>query len=323
LRRSISSIGFVVALMPYVRIARFDHWFKNVFVLPGIVVAVYAQHDLFVLALGFKIATALLAIGLVASSYYVMNEVLDAPYDRLHPIKRLRPVPSGQVRIPLAQLECGTFLIAGLAIGYALNQWVFVILLILFLSACAYNIPPVRTKDHPYVDVLTESFNNPLRLLLGWFATGIETVPPVSLIAAYWMLGAFFMAIKRYAEYRELNDAARAAAYRKSFAFYDSERLLVSIIFYGVAFGLFLGVFLQRYRMELILSVPFIAAFMAWYMHLGFLRDSPTQAAEQLFEHRYFIAFGMFSVAVFFVLLFVDVPVVEQIFVPTISVGAD
>ena len=47
------------------------------------------------------------------------------------------------------------------------------------------------------------------------------------------MVGCYFMAIKRYAEYREIGDPARAAAYRKSFAYYTPERLLVSIIFYG------------------------------------------------------------------------------------------
>lgn len=309
--------------MPYVRIARVDHWFKNIFVLPGVVVAVFARQELIDVALGLKVALALLAIGLVASSYYVMNEVLDAPYDRLHPIKRLRPVPSGQIRIPMAYLLCASLLFAGLAIGYSVNEKVFFVLLSLFLSACAYNIPPVRTKDLPYADVLTESFNNPLRLLLGWYATGIDVIPPVSLIAAYWMVGAFFMAVKRYAEFHQIDDPARAAAYRKSFAFYNKERLLVSITFYAVAFALFLGIFLQRYRIELILSIPFIAAFIAWYMHLGLLSDSPAQAPERLIGHYGFVMFATLCIAVIFVLLFVDVPVIEEIFVPTIASGVN
>ena len=40
----------------------------------------------------------------------------------------------------------------------------------LWIMGCLYNFSPVRTKDVPYLDVLTESINNPLRLLLGWSA---------------------------------------------------------------------------------------------------------------------------------------------------------
>ena len=42
--------------------------------------------------------------------------------------------------------------------------------LLLWVMGCLYNFPPVRTKDVPYLDVLTESINNPLRMLLGWYA---------------------------------------------------------------------------------------------------------------------------------------------------------
>ena len=58
-----------------------------------------------------------------------------------------------------------------------------------------YNMPPIRTKELPYIDVLTESINNPIRLLLGWFALVDNRIPPASLLIAYWALGAFFMAL--------------------------------------------------------------------------------------------------------------------------------
>ena len=64
----------------------------------------------------------------------------------------------------------------------------------------------------PYVDVLSESVNNPLRLLLGWFVVTPDVVPPVSLLVAYWMVGAFFMASKRFAEYRSIGDPIEQAA---------------------------------------------------------------------------------------------------------------
>ncbi len=275
--------------VPYFKIARFDHWFKNVFMIPGVIVALYAQPDLFTFPVVLKLILALLATGFVASSNYVINEVLDAPFDALHPVKKNRPIPCGLVNIRVAYGEWIFFGILGLSLASLLGMYFFIAALALWIMGCVYNIPPLRSKDKPYIDVLSESVNNPLRLLLGWYATGILVLPPVSLVLAYWMVGAFFMAVKRFAEYRRIGDPQISSEYRQSFRHYTETRLLVSIIYYAVSFGLFFGIFLMRYKMEMILSIPFIAGFIAWYIHLGFLENSPTQYPEQLYLQKGFI----------------------------------
>ena len=58
-------------------------------------------------------------------------------------------------------------------------------------------------------------------------------VPPASLLLSYWMVGCYFMGLKRFAELRAIDDPERAAAYRKSFAHYNESRLLVSVMFYA------------------------------------------------------------------------------------------
>jgi hypothetical protein len=226
------------------------------------------------------------------------------------------------VSIPIAYAECVMLGVLALLTAASVNGRVLDTIAALWLMGCLYNIPPVRTKDKPYLDVLSESINNPLRMLVGWYCSGITVLPPASLVAAYWMLGAFFMAVKRLAEFRHIDDPVRAAAYRRSFAHYNEERLLVSVTYYAVAFGLFFGIFLVRYRIELILSVPLIAAFIAWYIHLGFLPDSPAQTPEKLFRERGFVLCAAVCVAVTIALLFIDLPQIGQIFVPTIRVRA-
>jgi len=306
------------AIKPYLQIARFDHWFKNVFMLPGIVVAMYAEPDLFSIRTGFNIVIALLAAGMVASSNYVLNEILDAEYDALHPVKKNRPIPSGRINKRWAYIQWILFGLIGLSISSLLGLDFFLVAALLWIMGCVYNIPPVRSKDKPYFDVLSESVNNPLRLLLGWYATGITVIPPISLVLAYWMVGAFFMAVKRFAEYRRIDDPVISARYRQSFGHYDEERLLTSIVFYAVAFGLFFGIFLIRYRMELILAIPLIAGFIAWYIHLGFLEDSPAQYPEQLYRQRGFFLYCVLCMIVMLLLLFIPVPLLHTIFQPTI-----
>lgn len=303
-----------MSIEPYIKIARFDHWFKNVFMIPGIVVAFYAQPELLNDSVVVKIIVAFLSAGFVASSNYVINELLDAPFDALHPVKKNRPIPSGDVNIKVAYGEWIFLAVLGLSLAALLGYRFFVPALVLWIMGCIYNIPPFRSKDKPFLDVLSESVNNPLRLLLGWYATGITVLPPLSLLLAYWMVGAFFMAVKRFAEYRRIADPAISANYRRSFRYYNEERLLVSIIYYAVCFGLFFGIFLMRYKMELILSIPLIAGFVAWYIHLGFLENSPTQYPELLYRQKAFTLYCVFCGIVLQLLLFVDLPVLYEIF---------
>jgi len=226
-------------LRGHLAIMRMDHWFKNVFVLPGLIAAIGVDGTWSFEGLWLRFVIGMVSICLVASSNYVINEVLDAPSDRSHPVKRNRPVPSGRVSIPLAYVEWIALAVVGIGLGLLISKMFTLTVATLWVMGCIYNIPPVRSKDLPYIDVLSEAVNNPLRMLAGWFIGSTASVAPASLLLSYWMVGCFFMAIKRFAEYREIGDKRTASAYRKSFAFYSEERLLVSIMFYGSAAMLF------------------------------------------------------------------------------------
>jgi len=274
------------AWFAYVEIARLDHWFKQVFCLPGVVLAVALADRSFTLAALWNIFLALWATCLVASSNYVLNEILDAPQDRSHPDKRTRPVPAGRVSIPVAYLEWLILGVAGFGLAWFINRPFFVCAAWLWVMGLIYNVPPIRAKELPVLDVLCESINNPIRLLLGWYAMGANYLAPASLIAAYWMVGAYFMAAKRFAEYRHINDKAAATAYRRSFRWYNETRLIALQVFYVSCFSMMLGVFLEKYRVELLVMVPFIAAVIMIYWHLSLKTDSPVQNPERLYKER-------------------------------------
>ncbi len=301
-------------IAPYISIARPDHWFKNVFMLGGVVLAAFYSPESIgsfpFMALVFGLASACL----IASSNYVINEVLDAPKDREHPVKRLRPVPSGRVKIPVAYAEWIGLGIIGCLIAGMVNVPFFLSAAALWVMGLFYNVRPFRTKEVPYLDVISESVNNPLRLLMGWFVITPSIVPPVSLLFAYWMVGAFFMASKRFAEYRMINDPQAAAAYRSSFSHYNEERLLVSMFFYSTFCALMLGVFIVRYKLELLLSIPFLAGFFAYYLKVTFLENSPVQNPEHLYRQKGLMIYLAITVLVFFGLLFIEVPMLYDLF---------
>jgi decaprenyl-phosphate phosphoribosyltransferase len=309
-----SSTAVRGGVWPYLEIARVDHWFKNAFMLLGVVLAVFYEPAVVTRANLVRLAVAVLATCLVASSNYVLNEILDGPSDRLHPEKRFRPVPAGRVRIGLAYLE---WLVIAAA-GFSLARWVNIYFLgsavFLWVMGVLYNVPPIRMKEWPYVDVLSESVNNPIRLLLGWFALVTTHVPPLSLVIAYWMVGAFFMAMKRFAEYRHIGDPKVAAAYRRSFSFYTEERLLVSLLFYATTCALFAGIFIVRYHLELILFAPVGAGMFAYYFHLGMRPNSPVQNPERLYRERGFFAYMIVATILFVLLMFTSIPALYHVF---------
>src|SRR4030088_1131847 len=195
----------------HIQIARIDHWFKNVFVLPGIIAAIGSDPTHVPAGLWINILVGLFATCLVASSNYVINEVLDAKTDRFHPVKFARPVPSGQVSIPLAYVQWIVLMVVGVGLGLTVSIPLAITLFVLWIMGCLYNIPPIRSKDVAYIDVLSEAVNNPLRMLAGWFIGSTTSFAPASLLLSYWMVGCYFMAIKRYAEFREIGDVTVAA----------------------------------------------------------------------------------------------------------------
>ncbi len=245
---------------------------------------------------------------LIASSNYVLNEILDAPTDRSHPVKRNRPIPAGQVKLSLAYAEWIFLTALGLLLAAALTWPFFYSGLFWLVMGLIYNVPPVRLKELPYVDVVSESINNPIRLLLGWFAVAPAEFPPVSLLIAYWMIGAFFMASKRLAEYRSLADPVSASAYRSSFRHYDEQKLLMSMFFYTTTFALFLGVFMIRYHLELILIVPLVAGFVSYYLHIAFKQESAVQHPERLYREKGLMVYLVVCVLALFGLMLLQIP---------------
>jgi decaprenyl-phosphate phosphoribosyltransferase len=299
---------------PYVQIARVDHWFKNAFMLLGILLAFLYNPFLFTWSSVPQLGLAFLVTCLIASSNYVLNELIDAPSDRFHPVKRHRPVPSGKVRPGLALLEWLLLGAVGLSAAFILNSAFAASGLALWLMGIVYNVRPLRTKEFPYLDVLSESINNPIRLLLGWFALIPDRMPPLSLTLAYWMAGAFFMATKRYAEYRQLQDQKLAAQYRKSFGYYTEDRLLISMLFYVTTCALFTGIFIVRYHVELILFAPIAAGFFAYYLKLGLQENSPAQHPEKLCTEPGFLLYATVSTLLFILLMFTHIPALYDLF---------
>lgn len=299
----------------YLRVMRLDHWIKQFFIVPGCLFALLllggAWGEKITWALVIRFAVGFLGTCFIASANYVINEWLDAEFDKYHPTKKNRSVVTEDVKGYIIWLLWAVLTVLGLCCGYFVNIPFIIMQLWLWLMGILYNVKPFRTKDIAILDVLSESINNAIRLLMGWFIVWGEALPPSSIIIGYWMVGAFLMAIKRFAEYRMIGDPKLAAKYRKSFAYYSEKSLLICAFFYAMCAVFFTGIFLIKYRIELILFVPFLIGLFCLYFWLAFKEDSAVQKPEKLYREKGLVLYCLVLALVFVILMFVDIPALE------------
>lgn len=306
----------------YIKIARPDHWIKNFFIVPGIVLAVIlidkpANIGSFIL----KLIIGFFATCFIASANYVINEWLDAEFDQFHPVKKNRPVVTQNLQFKWVMVEYVICIVIGIGLSLLENApfvWTEVVLLVM---GVLYNVKPIRTKDIVYFDVISESVNNMLRLLLGWFIVCEDVWPPSSIMLGYWMAGAFLMAVKRYAEYRMINDPSVAGLYRKSFAKYTEATLLASSFFYGLCATFLIGIFLLKYRIEYLIAMPVMFLLFCYYLYIAHKPDSAAQKPEKLFKEKNLMLLVAVLIVLFGILTFVNIPIMQvwetNFFLPT------
>jgi len=150
-----------------VRTIRPHQWIKNVFVLAPVVFA----KSIFDVQLLSTAAAAFSVFCLLAGTVYTMNDLADLDADRVHPVKRYRPIASGRVPVPWAKALIAVLTVVSFGGALVLSPWFFLVALLYFLNNVFYT---VRLKHLAYVDVGSIALGFVLRVLGGGFATRIE-----------------------------------------------------------------------------------------------------------------------------------------------------
>ncbi len=295
-------------MIKYIKIARPDHWVKNAFIFPGIAIALLLTDYTFSTDMIVAFVAGFCATCVIASASYVINEWLDAEFDKFHPTKKYRPVVSENMKFSLVMLEYVICIAIGIGLSLLVNTPFLLMEVWLLVMGVLYNVKPIRTKDIPYLDVISESVNNMIRLLLGWFIITDAYQPPSSILIGYWFAGAFLMATKRFAEYRMIGDPETAGLYRKSFRHYTEQSLLISTFFYALTATFFIGIFMIKYRIEYLIAMPFVFGLFCFYLSIAFKPDSAAQKPEKLYREKKLLAYIVFLIIILAVLTFVDVP---------------
>lgn len=166
-------------------------WTKNALVLaPLLPAADRLSADALLGAAG-----AFVMFCLVSSAIYLVNDVIDAPTDRAHPVKRHRPVAAGTVSPRTALAAAGVLLATGLGLGAAHGVELLAVAGSYVALQVAYCL---RLKREPVVELGIVASGFLLRALAGAVAAGIPLSSWFLLAAGFGSL--FVAAGKRYAE---------------------------------------------------------------------------------------------------------------------------
>ena len=164
-----------------IRLLRPAHWAKNVFVLAPLV---FAQR----LTDPESVRNGLLAFAtfcLASSAVYVFNDIRDRAEDRLHPMKRFRPIAAGEVSVFSATVLGLGLAAVSLALAASLG-WQFLTLLVIYLVS--NQLYSAGLKHTVILDVMIVSLGFVLRVLAGGAAVHVQ-------VSAWLLLCTFFIAL--------------------------------------------------------------------------------------------------------------------------------
>lgn len=178
------------SLRPYLRAMRPHQWVKNALVfLPAL-----AAHQLGAATL-LPAVLAFVAFSLVASSVYVLNDLLDLAADREHPRKRNRPFASGAIPIAHGSWMAVGLLLAGGLASVALGAGFVLVMLTYYAATLAYSL---HLKRQALIDIALLAGLYTTRIVAGGVATGIAL--SMWLLAFSIFLFFCLAAVKRQAE---------------------------------------------------------------------------------------------------------------------------
>lgn len=206
-------------------------WTKSI---GNMLIAAIVAHYMFNLNIDFpNLLYGMISVCFLWSALYTINDIIDRDVDALHPIKKKRPLPSGDVSINLAKLLVAALLAISFWIGFNLGTLFLICLIAMVVNQTLYTVKPFNFKKRPIVDLISGSAINPIfRFYSGWvLLTHAFNAPLLPLL---FIVGLQFGGFCLYRmSSKNLEDEL---GYRSSVVLFGEKNLMI-LSYIAIAFG--------------------------------------------------------------------------------------
>ena len=139
-------------------VARPVQWVKNIIIFIPLISS--QRYEIENILLGLK---AFVIFSLISSSGYIINDIFDSNNDKLHPIKKLRPIASGELNNKKS--ICYSIILLSLSIIIGINEgFNFILIIVLYLTI---------SFSYSFFTLIS---------ILGFFIASVALTPNISLI---------------------------------------------------------------------------------------------------------------------------------------------
>ena len=207
-----------------IKAARPIHWVKNL----ALFAALLLTGTLFETGLFKDVLLGFISFSFATSATYIFNDIIDAKRDRLHPVKKFRPIASGKLPLLIAVFELVVFVILSLNVALYLNQLFFTLILVYLAMQLLYSL---GLKNIHVIDILIIATGFILRVYAGAFV--IDAHLSVWFLLCVVSASLFLAAGKRRSEINLLE--AVDGGTRQSLSKYSKELLNSYVTMFGNA----------------------------------------------------------------------------------------
>ena len=197
--------SMIKTIKVFARAMRVNQWIKNLIVFTAVIFA----GKLFDVVLLWQTFLSFCIFCLLSSTSYLLNDIIDYSYDKKHPVKRYRPIASGEISMQQATFAVFILTILSLLFSLLFSPSFFFLALLFILLHFFYSL---YLKKFPTIDIFSISFSFMIRAFGGEVVTGYHI--PIWLLLTIFFISLFMATVKRHAELITHGRETRESLYR-------------------------------------------------------------------------------------------------------------
>lgn len=247
-----------------IKLMRPKQWIKNTFVFP----AILFSKNIFDLNQFINVIWCFISFCMISSSVYILNDIIDVEKDRQHPIKKYRPIASGEVSKKEGYVVMTVLMIGSFVLAYVNNLLLVVIIFTYFVNNVLYSF---KIKHMVIIDVMSIAFGFILRVSAGAVTINVRISPWILLCTL--LLALFLGFSKRRNELIILQKSA--GRYRKILEEYSVEFIdnMLSIITASILMAYSIYTFTAYEQQYMMVTIPFVLYGIFRYQYIVYKKN--------------------------------------------------